>query len=150
MIDGHAPGVAPVIDPVGAVVLSADTSNVDTVIVGGKIHKRDGKLLADWESARKAVQASSEYLLDALAKKQAAAEARVVSPEPRRPAERPRRRGAFPRSWRDTRTGSAAGRRSTRAPGAVHTGFAIAEFDAGRAARLARPFVRGEPVRPRG
>jgi len=75
MIDGHAPGVAPVIDPVGAVVLSADTSNVDAVIVGGKIHKRGGRLVADWESARKAVQASSEYLREALAKKKAAAEA---------------------------------------------------------------------------
>ena len=75
MIDGHAPAIAPVIDPVGAVVLSADTSNVDTVIVGGAIRKRGGKLLADWESARKGVQASSEYLQDALAKKQADAEA---------------------------------------------------------------------------
>jgi 5-methylthioadenosine/S-adenosylhomocysteine deaminase len=73
MIDGHAPAVAPVIDPVGAVVLSADTSNVDTVIVGGTIRKRGGKLLADWESARKGVQASSEYLQEALAKKQAEA-----------------------------------------------------------------------------
>ncbi len=75
MIDGHAPAMAPVIDPVGAVVLSADTSNVDTVIVSGAIRKRGGKLLADWESARKGVQASSEYLQDALAKKKADAEA---------------------------------------------------------------------------
>jgi 5-methylthioadenosine/S-adenosylhomocysteine deaminase len=74
VIDGHAPAVAPVIDPVGAVVLSADTSNVDTVIVGGKIRKRDGRLLADWESARKGVQASSEYLQESLAKKKAEAE----------------------------------------------------------------------------
>jgi 5-methylthioadenosine/S-adenosylhomocysteine deaminase len=74
MIDGHAPAVAPVIDPVGAVVLSADTANVDTVIVGGKVHKRGGKLIADWESARKAVQASSDHLRDALAKQQAAAQ----------------------------------------------------------------------------
>ena len=73
MIDGHAPAIAPVIDPVGAVVLSADTSNVDTVIVGGTIRKRGGKLLADWESARKGVQASSEYLQEALPKKQAEA-----------------------------------------------------------------------------
>jgi 5-methylthioadenosine/S-adenosylhomocysteine deaminase len=73
MIDGHAPAISPVIDPVGAVVLSADTSNVDTVIVGGQIRKRDGRLLADWESARKGVQASSEYLREALAKKQAEA-----------------------------------------------------------------------------
>jgi cytosine/adenosine deaminase-related metal-dependent hydrolase len=80
MIDGHAPAIAPVIDPVGAVVLSADTSNVDTVIVGGQIRKRGGKLLADWESARKGVQASSEYLQEALARKQAeAAEAEAPS-----------------------------------------------------------------------
>jgi cytosine/adenosine deaminase-related metal-dependent hydrolase len=71
MIDGHAPAVAPVIDPVAAVVLSADTSNVDTVIVGGSVVKRGGRLVADWESARKNVQASSEYLQDALAKKKA-------------------------------------------------------------------------------
>jgi 5-methylthioadenosine/S-adenosylhomocysteine deaminase len=75
MIDGHAPAIAPVIDAVGAVVLSADTSNVDTVIVGGAIRKRGGKLLADWESARKGVQASSEHLQDALARKKADAEA---------------------------------------------------------------------------
>ena len=80
MIDGHTPAVAPVIDPVGAVVLSADTSNVDTVIVGGRIQKRGGTLLADWESARKGVQASSEYLQEALAKKRAeAAEAEAPS-----------------------------------------------------------------------
>jgi cytosine/adenosine deaminase-related metal-dependent hydrolase len=73
MIDGHGPGVAPVIDPVGAVVLSADVSNVDTVIVGGKVRKRGGRLTGDWESARKGVQASSEYLQDALAKRKAEA-----------------------------------------------------------------------------
>lgn len=71
MIDGHAPAVAPVSDPVAAVVLSADTSNVETVIVGGSVVKRGGRLVADWESARKGVQASSEYLQDALAKKKA-------------------------------------------------------------------------------
>jgi cytosine/adenosine deaminase-related metal-dependent hydrolase len=75
MIDGRAPGVAPVIDPVGAVVLSADTANVDTVIVGGKVRKRGGELSGDWESARRAVQASSEHLRAALEKKQADAAA---------------------------------------------------------------------------
>jgi cytosine/adenosine deaminase-related metal-dependent hydrolase len=70
VIDGKAPGTAPVIDPVGTVVLCADTSNVDTVIIGGAIQKRDGKLTADWESARKKLEASSGYLRDALAKKQ--------------------------------------------------------------------------------
>jgi hypothetical protein len=61
-----------VIDPVGAVVLSADTSNVDTVIVGGKVHKRAGTLVADWESARRAVQASSEHLQEELERRKAA------------------------------------------------------------------------------
>lgn len=75
MIDGHGPGVAPIVDPVGAVVLSADTANVDTVIVGGTVRKRGGKLVADWERARRAVQASSEYLQEALAKKKADAAA---------------------------------------------------------------------------
>jgi cytosine/adenosine deaminase-related metal-dependent hydrolase len=71
VIDGSAPGTSPVIDPVGAVVLSADTAHVDTVIIGGQVRKRGGKLLADWDAARAGVQASSEYLTEALAKKQA-------------------------------------------------------------------------------
>jgi cytosine/adenosine deaminase-related metal-dependent hydrolase len=75
MIDGRGPGVTPVIDPVGAVVLSADTANVDTVIVGGKVRKRGGKLTGDWESARRAVQASSEHLQQALERKKAEAQA---------------------------------------------------------------------------
>ena len=69
VIDGTAPGTAPVIDPVATVVLSADTANVDTVIIGGVIKKRGGTLTGDWDSARAKVEASSAYLLDALAKK---------------------------------------------------------------------------------
>ncbi len=37
--------VAPVVDPVATVVISADTSNVDTVIVGGNIIKHRGRLM---------------------------------------------------------------------------------------------------------
>ena len=37
--------MAPVHDPIGAVVLSADTSCVDTVLVAGRVVKRDGRLL---------------------------------------------------------------------------------------------------------
>jgi 5-methylthioadenosine/S-adenosylhomocysteine deaminase len=70
VIDGRAPATSPVIDPVATVVLCADTANVDTVIIGGKVHKRDGKLAADWDSARQRLQESSDYLVDALAKKQ--------------------------------------------------------------------------------
>ncbi|WP_279339426.1 amidohydrolase family protein [Sphaerisporangium perillae] len=38
-------GHAPVHDPIGAVVLSADTRAVDTVLVGGGVVKRDGRLV---------------------------------------------------------------------------------------------------------
>lgn len=39
------PGMAGAHDPIGAVVLNADTSAVDTVLVGGRIVKRGGRLL---------------------------------------------------------------------------------------------------------
>jgi cytosine/adenosine deaminase-related metal-dependent hydrolase len=70
VIDGSAPGTAPIVDPIATVVLAADTANVDTVIIGGQIRKRNGKLTGDWGSALKKVEASSAYLRDALAKKQ--------------------------------------------------------------------------------
>lgn len=37
--------MAPAADPIGAIALSADTSCVDTVLVAGRIVKRDGRLL---------------------------------------------------------------------------------------------------------
>ncbi|RCG32468.1 amidohydrolase [Sphaerisporangium album] len=37
-------GLAPAHDPVGAVVMSADRGSVDTVLVGGRVVKRDGAL----------------------------------------------------------------------------------------------------------
>jgi cytosine/adenosine deaminase-related metal-dependent hydrolase len=63
VIDAGALNVAPVIDPVAAVTLSADVSNVDTVIIDGKLRKRDGKLLADAAAARRLVEASRDYLV---------------------------------------------------------------------------------------
>jgi cytosine/adenosine deaminase-related metal-dependent hydrolase len=39
--------VAPVNDPVAAVVLHADTSNVDSVLVRGRFVKREGRMLCD-------------------------------------------------------------------------------------------------------
>ena len=65
VIDGKAPGTAPMIDPVALVTLSADTSNVLHVIIDGDVRKRDGRLVADWDSARALVEASRDYLLDA-------------------------------------------------------------------------------------
>ncbi len=69
VVNARALNVAPVIDPVAAVTLCADVSNVDTVIIDGKVRKRDGKLLADVDSARQLVEASRDYLLQQLEQK---------------------------------------------------------------------------------
>jgi 5-methylthioadenosine/S-adenosylhomocysteine deaminase len=72
IIDGGAPNVAPIIDPVGAVVISADVSNVDTVIIDGKVKKRDGRLVdVDLDRARSLIESSKDYLVSELEKKQA-------------------------------------------------------------------------------
>ena len=63
VIDGSAVNVAPVIDPVGAVVCAADISNVRTVLVDGRIVKDDFQLLADLDGPRRAVESSRDYLV---------------------------------------------------------------------------------------
>jgi 5-methylthioadenosine/S-adenosylhomocysteine deaminase len=63
IIDGSAVNVAPIIDPVGAVVCAADVSNVKTVIVAGETLKEDFRLKASLDSPRKGVEASRDYLL---------------------------------------------------------------------------------------
>jgi cytosine/adenosine deaminase-related metal-dependent hydrolase len=63
IIDGSAVNVAPIIDPVGAVVCAADVSNVKTVMVAGEILKEDFRLKADLTAPRKAVEGSRDYLL---------------------------------------------------------------------------------------
>ena len=63
IIDGNAVNVAPIIDPVGAVVCAADISNVDTVMVDGVILKRGGKLVPDLSGPRRDVMASRDYLV---------------------------------------------------------------------------------------
>src|SRR5579875_330436 len=47
VVDATSVGVAPLIDPVAAVALCADVSNVETVLVAGVPRKRDGRLLAN-------------------------------------------------------------------------------------------------------
>jgi 5-methylthioadenosine/S-adenosylhomocysteine deaminase len=74
VIDGSAPNVAPIIDPVAAVVISADVSNVDTVIANGEIKKQDGKLIGvDLDRARNLIETSRDNLLGRLKEKQAQA-----------------------------------------------------------------------------
>jgi cytosine/adenosine deaminase-related metal-dependent hydrolase len=65
LIDATQLNVAPVIDPVAAVTLCADVSNVDTVLIAGQVKKRGGKLVADVDAARRLVEASRDHLLQA-------------------------------------------------------------------------------------
>jgi cytosine/adenosine deaminase-related metal-dependent hydrolase len=67
VIEARSLNMAPVIDPVAAVVLSADVSNVDTVLVAGEVKKRGGRLVADVDKARADVEASRDYLVGAVA-----------------------------------------------------------------------------------
>ncbi|SDZ53839.1 amidohydrolase family protein [Herbiconiux ginsengi] len=54
----------PVTDPTAAIVAAAHPGNVDTVIVGGRILKRDGRLLGvDLDAIRAAAQESHDRLL---------------------------------------------------------------------------------------
>src|SRR5688500_18542285 len=63
IIDTKAVNVAPVIDPVGAVVCAADVSNVRTVLVDGRVVKDDFKLVASLDGPRRKVEASRDYLV---------------------------------------------------------------------------------------
>jgi 5-methylthioadenosine/S-adenosylhomocysteine deaminase len=72
VVEAKSLNMAPVIDPVAAVVLCADVSNVDTVLVAGEFRKRDGALLADVDKARFDVEASRDHLLGATAAQRSA------------------------------------------------------------------------------
>jgi cytosine/adenosine deaminase-related metal-dependent hydrolase len=71
LLDATALNVAPVIDPVAAVTLCADVSNVDTVLIDGQVKKRGGKLVADTEAARRLVEASRDHLVAEMERKRA-------------------------------------------------------------------------------
>jgi len=56
----------PVIDPRATIVTSADTANVDTVLVKGTVRKRHGQLVGvDLPQLRARVDASRDHLLEA-------------------------------------------------------------------------------------
>lgn len=63
IIDGKAVNVAPIIDPVAAVVCAADVSNVKTVFIDGQIRKQDGRLVASLDRPRELVEASRDFLV---------------------------------------------------------------------------------------
>jgi 5-methylthioadenosine/S-adenosylhomocysteine deaminase len=72
LLDARRLNVARVIDPVAAVTLSADVSNVDTVIVNGVVRKRNGALTADVARARDLVEQSRDYLVGEAARRKTA------------------------------------------------------------------------------
>jgi hypothetical protein len=56
------PNIAPVNDPIGAVVWGMDTSNVDWVLVGGTALVEHGELTADVARARTLAEAARRHL----------------------------------------------------------------------------------------
>lgn len=63
VLDLNTVNVAPVNDVVAAVVLSADTSNVDTVVIDGNVVKRDGRLVdVDLAAAMNSIHRSRDHL----------------------------------------------------------------------------------------
>jgi 5-methylthioadenosine/S-adenosylhomocysteine deaminase len=63
VIDASAPNLAPLHDPVAAVVLGADVSNVSTVVVDGVLKKSYGKLVRPFDGTRRLLEDSRDYLL---------------------------------------------------------------------------------------
>jgi cytosine/adenosine deaminase-related metal-dependent hydrolase len=64
LLDTTRANIFPVNDPIGAVVWGMDTSNVDSVFVGGKALKRHGKLLGvDLDRLRKMAYDSRDHVV---------------------------------------------------------------------------------------
>ncbi len=57
--------VTPLNDPATAVVSGMDTSNVDTVIIAGRVMKRAGRLEhVDWSAVKRAADESRDYVIE--------------------------------------------------------------------------------------
>jgi cytosine/adenosine deaminase-related metal-dependent hydrolase len=75
LLDATAINMTPIHDPVAAVVLCADVSNVEAVMVDGQWRKRDFRLVADVANARTLVENSRDHLLAEAARKAQEAQA---------------------------------------------------------------------------
>ncbi len=70
VLDTSSPNMTPMVNPVGAAVLQASTSDVDTVVVGGRVVKRNGELLGNGLArARRLADASRDRLRAAAGEK---------------------------------------------------------------------------------
>jgi cytosine/adenosine deaminase-related metal-dependent hydrolase len=64
LLRGDALNLAPLSDPIGAVVMAAHPGNVDTVLVNGHVRKRSGRLVGqELSRVLQLAQDSREYLL---------------------------------------------------------------------------------------
>jgi cytosine/adenosine deaminase-related metal-dependent hydrolase len=64
LVRGDALNLAPLNDPIGAVVMAAHPGNVDTVMVNGQVRKRSGRLVGqDLSRVLQLAHDSREYLL---------------------------------------------------------------------------------------
>lgn len=73
VLDATSLNMAGFHDPVAAVTICADVSNVEHVLVAGEFRKRDGQLLGDVPRARTLVENSRDHLIAAAATKEPAA-----------------------------------------------------------------------------
>lgn len=67
MVRGDDINMMPVNAPIGAVVMHAHPGNVDTVMVAGRILKRDGRLLEDRAQLKRRLEESHEHLMRSIA-----------------------------------------------------------------------------------
>src|SRR5262249_35496841 len=64
LLQTQAINTVPMLDPLGTIVVSSDTANVDSVFVAGKAVKRDGKLVGhDLTSVFAKLEESRNYIL---------------------------------------------------------------------------------------
>lgn len=70
LLDTRLLNMQPVSDPVSTVVMQASLANVDSVMVAGEFHKRNGKLLADVEDGISHLEASGHRIYAELQSRQ--------------------------------------------------------------------------------
>lgn len=62
LLDSSMLNMQPVSDPISSVVMQASLANVDSVMVAGKFHKRNGQLLTDLTSGLRELEASGHRI----------------------------------------------------------------------------------------
>ena len=151
LIDATALNMAPVHDPVAAVTLCADVSNVEHVLVAGAPQARR-QAAGDVARASRWSRTRRDYLVGSGRRggRREAGAARPRDGPPPGPPRRPTFAGPHPVGPLARATGLRAvvGRRRD-ARRRVHTGFGIGRLEPGGRGPGARALVRGERLRPR-